>query len=732
MPSSLHIFSRNKDDDGRLEPEPEKSPRWSISSKSPKSPRFPKSPRSPKSPGPLTRTEKNSDQLNQCMGCKNVNVLIRRNIEKQDIGTKRQLETVLHDSFNELDGCARKCQICRVFRQALYLQEVTFEGADNLQKASGKVIVRWSEATSGNGKPHGYLEVSVKSVPEHTGVVHCNKQSDISHLALHPDGYNSAVIEQAKKWLHICRTTHVGQCDNLKYSSETPRLLIEILSDRQIQLCKRPEAEYVALSYCWGDSEKYTPPQKKEIDRGMTNKRNEGDRHQPFSIATLPSTVRDALQIIRAMDIRYAWIDTLCINQDTKEGVLEMHKVYSNALFTLSSCATTTGTARFLDQREAWSLRTEPCRLGGLWLTTSDMSLNELRLRSPLAARAWTLQEERLSPRILYVTSNRMYWSCAVASEMEMKPSYDQKPAKLARPVYAASDRNLQMPQAQRFLLACAGRNAPDNSEYLHGYWTDIVKSYAMRDMGNPKDRLTALSGVAAKYLGASKADEYLAGLWSNNLADGLVWKAQEAVDHSEVNPDAPKFPSWSWAKLPYPSEIEFPHTVGMSPQNTSTSTFRRLPDDISSTSKDNADEKDAVERGQHVRQLRVRGRTRALWSLKSIRIDWSSITQMVEKEERYTFADNPERDVHAIHPQSGRIVVYEDRKREVICQLDFKQDVIRLQKDQIGLLAFEVGETTMLLLEHCGARVYRRVGAAWNVRRDFFTRAECKDVFLQ
>jgi hypothetical protein len=78
-----------------------------------------------------------------------------------------------------------------------------------------------------------------------------------------------------------------------------------------------------------------------------------------------------------------------------------MHKVYSNALFTLCACATRQATENLIDQREAWTKIMEPCRLGGQFLTTTDMSLNELRLRSPLADRAWTLQEERLSPRML-------------------------------------------------------------------------------------------------------------------------------------------------------------------------------------------------------------------------------------------------------------------------------------------------------------------------------------------
>jgi hypothetical protein len=70
------------------------------------------------------------------------------------------------------------------------------------------------------------------------------------------------------------------------------------------------------------------------------------------------------------------------------KGVETMHRVYSNALFTLCACATAAATRVLLGQREAWIQKTELCRFGGRWLTTSDMSLNELRLLSPLADRA--------------------------------------------------------------------------------------------------------------------------------------------------------------------------------------------------------------------------------------------------------------------------------------------------------------------------------------------------------
>ena len=716
-PPLRQLFSRHRDSEDKLVPESEKSPRW------PKSPRSPKSPGSPRSPKPLTWTEINKDYLNQCLGCKNVDIFIRQNIEKQKNSEKRLSSTILHYSFDELDTCTHRCEICRVFRQSLFLEEATFEGAEKLRKSQGAVIVHWQETSATDGALRISLAVEIEGVPVHAGVVNCDSQGGLPHLALRPDGRDLAVIGQAKEWLETCRKSHVGQCDNLKFSSENPKLLIRILSDRSIQLCERQKVEYVALSYCWGNPEKGSPDWE-ETKRGETTSANLKERHQPFPMTELPATVRDALYIIYAIGIRYAWIDTLCINQDTKEGMEMMHKIYSNALFTLCSCATTKATANLLNQREAWTQRTEPCRLGGQWLTTYDMSLNELRLRSPLAGRAWTLQEERLSPRMLYISSSRMYWSCAGGSEMEMKPTYEQKALKLHRPMYAASDRNLDMPEGQEFLMAC--KDGTDKPGGLHKFWADIVKSYALRSMSDLRDRLTALSGLAAKYLSADTTDEYLVGLWANNLAEGLAWKVQGAIDHRKINRTASEWPSWSWAKLPVQSAIETIVESAKSPF------FGRIIDEDARNLRTLIDPEKAVKQGALVKNIGVKGRVRSLWKTSSHPTDWSNVSRNVDGEEKFTFASSPEQDMHAIHLESGRILVYENRKREIVGQLDFQQDIERVQLGQIHLWALEVGGTTMLLLEPCGENMYRRVGAAWDVRKDFFAMAKSQVLILR
>jgi hypothetical protein len=176
---------------------------------------------------------------------------------------------------------------------------------------------------------------------------------------------------------------------------------------------------------------------------------------------------------------------------------------------------------------------------------------------------------------------------------------------------------------------------------------------------------------------------------------------------------------------LPLRTEIEFNATSARSPE------FRRVPYSGSHTVEPCTDIESEIQYGQDVKMICVYGRIRELWKPSSNQKDWSSVSKFVGDEERFVFRVNPEQNTHVVETASGRVLVYEDRKREVISQLDFKQDVSRLQLNQVYLYTFELEVSTMLLLEYCGQGIWRRVGVAWDVREDYFAMAECKTLYL-
>lgn len=219
----------------------------------------------------------------------------------------------------------------------------------------------------------------------------------------------------------------------------------------------------------------------------------------------------------------------------------------------------------------------------------------------------------------------------------------------------------------------------------------------------------------------------YLAGMSADHLAVGLTWRVEKSATRARLaeDPRALEYPSWTWAGLPKQTPIE---TDGYSPP---LSMFSWVPDEHSRSPDTKLDVGSAIKRGEDVERLCVTGRTRALWKSSSRHVDGSTISKDVNGEERFTFSANPRQDMHAMNPGSGRVVVYEVRKREVVGQLDLERDIQRVQSGQVNLLALKMGETTMLLLEQRVEGAHLRLRVAWNVRKDFFMQVAEQDVLI-
>lgn len=171
--------------------------------------------------------------------------------------------------------------------------------------------------------------------------------------------------------------------------------------------------------------------------------------------------------------------------------------------------------------------RNEACRLDEQWLITEDMSLNKVRDRTPLFTRGWVLQEERLSPRVLYLYSQGVYWPCSEAQHTEMGLQL----ADSRQPLQSSQASYLSLRPPQLFLETrweCAW-------DPLHQQWLEMVKDYVHRDLTEPSDRFDAISGLAAQYLMAYKDSnsdevrdqEYLAGLWRMSYWQDLAWSME-------------------------------------------------------------------------------------------------------------------------------------------------------------------------------------------------------------
>ncbi|KAI3332710.1 heterokaryon incompatibility protein-domain-containing protein [Ustulina deusta] len=357
----------------------------------------------------------------------------------------------------------------------------------------------------------GRLQVSLRRdegslCPLNKQVELCLRLSDdVEVRALPTLASDDRVCVEIQDWATACERH--PQCGNLNWSRKNPTRLIQILSDTQIQIIDARHVEfvqYVALSYCWGSS---------RIADTRTVKANIAERKKPFPITDLRKTIQHAIDLVRRVGLRFIWVDSVCINQDSNEDweseAILMAEVYSNAYFTLCFVLAEHADAALIQPRDAWTYPVEPCSLGGQRLSMASLTLDELKQLATYSTRAWTLQEEKLSPRIVYWTPQR-----------------------------------IEAPNTtQAFLRACF-----DGID-LHPYWKDTVEGYTKRSLTNPEDRFPALSGLAAKYqFGGNK---YLAGLWQQTIAEDLAWRVEVPVPHNRLGEQGQSIPSWSWASLP-------------------------------------------------------------------------------------------------------------------------------------------------------------------------------------
>lgn len=84
-------------------------------------------------------------------------------------------------------------------------------------------------------------------------------------------------------------------------------------------------------------------------------------------------------------------------------------------------------------------------------------------------------------------------------------------------------------------------------------YWYDIVEVYANCNITKAEDRLPAIAGVA-KRMSALTGFLYLAGLWLEDIVQGLCWESGNALPQTSS-----KYlgPTWSWVPL---ARNNFPH----------------------------------------------------------------------------------------------------------------------------------------------------------------------------
>ena len=143
-------------------------------------------------------------------------------------------------------------------------------------------------------------------------------------------------FELLKNWLGWCQEWHGESCDKPIFDSKETKMppyfkVIDV--HKQCIVDVSLDSRYLALSYVWGS-----------VKPLSAIKSNIHDLQQPGSLVThnkgIPTTIKDAIDLVTRLGERYLWVDSLCIVQDddpdTKQAMISiMDFIYGNALITI-------------------------------------------------------------------------------------------------------------------------------------------------------------------------------------------------------------------------------------------------------------------------------------------------------------------------------------------------------------------------------------------------------------
>lgn len=276
---------------------------------------------------------------------------------------------------------------------------------------------------------------------------------------------------------------------------------------------------YIALSDCWGGMQK-----------SITTQQNIERFQHALDLQELSQTAQDAIKVCRSLGIRHLWIDSLCVIQnepdhaDFRRESVRMADYYGNAYLTIVAGRASKSSEGFLwcPPRQRMGCAVSCGDLSPLgpsvastpaWLCPAD------NIRTgPLEGRAWTLQEERLSPRLL------IYGEAQLMFRRRVKDCYEGG----TLPLFPA--RHVLDVETKDVALAM---------------WYTLLRQYLIRSLSDPLDKITGISGLAQR-MHNRIGGKYMFGLWEQDLIDGLLWTNGKMNEPLQLVRH--RAPSWSWA----------------------------------------------------------------------------------------------------------------------------------------------------------------------------------------
>lgn len=348
-----------------------------------------------------------------------------------------------------------------------------------------------------------------------------------------------ALVEHTVRLVNECEARH-EQCKKPE-SSTLPTRLLKIDKGGKAKLTSTSRlhynTRYTALSCCWGAS---TQSMAIQLRNSSLKSLVDG-----CAIETLPRTIREAIHFTQRIGLRYIWVDSLCIIQDSdvdKAREIEaMCDIYQGSYLTICALAAESMDGGLYSQRN-------PLLYGSLPLgKTIDGEAAVIRSHAsgswwywPSHKRGWIFQERVLSRRMMnfgpYLT-----WSCreSTVSEFDIGSSHSNERFGIGAQLY----QSLMQPN----VVGSEGESA------MHVYqtWHEVLRHFHNTALGVKSDRLAAITGVISLVKRRTGWNN-VAGLWEQFLIPELLWKPKtRSAKHTGLAP------SWSWVSV---EGVIYPH----------------------------------------------------------------------------------------------------------------------------------------------------------------------------
>lgn len=352
-------------------------------------------------------------------------------------------------------------------------------------------------------------------------------------------------IHLVRRWLDECMDHHCKKSRNeesfapkrlldlgLSGAMESP-ILIDTIESPPKPTVGEDNFRYACLSYCWGSG---SLPLR-------TTSQTLAQHKQGIPVDKLPPVFREAILVARELELRYLWIDALCIVQDDasdwEEESGRMGDIFRYSFITLGAATSSACDEPFLQRKEVdlldlnfrSSLNPDVSGPYSVSLLPEYQGPSlEQDLRGCIwDTRGWVWQEQNMAQRIL-IFGRRMFHLRCHHHVLSADGSFTMD-------VYSSA--SFQISKLER--------------------WKEWIQQYSGRKFTYPRDKLAATSSLAKSLqniIGREReAPTYLAGLWlDDKFHENLRWmlvgnhpsfgKMMEPLENSERY----GAPSWSWA----------------------------------------------------------------------------------------------------------------------------------------------------------------------------------------